>query len=139
MVDSQDVDQKLTQAATVLKATYCHPYQAHGSLGASCAVADVRADRATVWSPTQSVYPTRKGIATLLGLAVDDVRIIYTRGSGCYGLNGADTVSFDAALLSQTAHRPVRVQLSREAEMAWGENYASPCLIAPPAGVDATT
>src|ERR1700732_558362 len=28
MVDSQDVDQKLTQAASVLKATYCHPYQA---------------------------------------------------------------------------------------------------------------
>ena len=28
LVDSQDVEQKLAQAATVLKATYCHPYQA---------------------------------------------------------------------------------------------------------------
>ena len=138
MVDSQDVDQKLTQAATVLKATYCHPYQAHGSVGASCAVADVRADRATVWSPTQSVYPTRKGTAMLLGLPVDDVRIVFTRGSGCYGLNGADTVSFDAALLSQAVHRPVRVQLSREDEMAWGENYGSACVIDQRAGVDAT-
>src|ERR1700674_216230 len=35
LVDSQDVDQNLTQAATVLKATYRHPYQAHGSIGAS--------------------------------------------------------------------------------------------------------
>jgi nicotinate dehydrogenase subunit B len=138
LVDSEDVDQKLTQAATVLKATYCHPYQAHGSVGASCAVADVRADRATVWSPTQSVYPTRKGIATLLGLPVDDVRIVFTRGSGCYGLNGADTVSFDAALLAQAVHRPVRVQLSREDEMAWGENYGSACVIDQRAGVDAT-
>ena len=138
MVDSQDVDQKLAQAASVLKATYCHPYQAHGSVGASCAVADVQADRATVWSPTQSVYPTRKGIATLLGLPVDDVRVIFTRGSGCYGLNGADTVSFDAALLSQAVHRPVRVQLSREDEMAWGENYGSACVIDQRAGLDAT-
>ena len=138
LVDSEDVDQKLTQAATVLKATYCHPYQAHGSMGASCAVADVRAGRATVWSPTQSVYPTRKGIAMLLGLPVDDVRIVFTRGSGCYGLNGADTVSFDAALLSQAVHRPVRVQLSREDEMAWGENYGSACVIDQRAGVDAT-
>jgi nicotinate dehydrogenase subunit B len=138
MVDSGDVHQKLNQAATVLKATYCHPYQAHGSVGASCAVADVRADRATVWSPTQSVYPTRKGIATLLGLPVDDIRIVFTRGSGCYGLNGADTVSFDAALLSQAVHRPVRVQLSREDEMAWGENYGSACVIDQRAGVDAT-
>jgi nicotinate dehydrogenase subunit B len=138
MVDSQDVDQKVAQAATVLKATYCHPYQAHGSIGASCAVADVRPEKATVWSPTQSVYPTRQGVATLLGLSVDDVRVIFVRGSGCYGLNGADTVSFDAALLSQAVHRPVRVQLSRADEMAWGENYGAACVIDQRAGVDAT-
>jgi nicotinate dehydrogenase subunit B len=138
MVDSEDVEQSLAQAATVLKATYSHPYQAHGSIGASCAVADVRADQATVWSPTQSVYPTRKGVATLVGLPVDDVRVIFVRGSGCYGLNGADTVSFDAALLSQAVHRPVRVQLSRQDEMAWGENYGAACVIDQRAGLDAT-
>ena len=42
--------------------------------------------------------------------------------SGCYGINGADTVSYDAALLSQAVGKPVRVQLSRKDEMAW-ENY----------------
>jgi nicotinate dehydrogenase subunit B len=138
MVDSQDVEQQLAQAATVLKATYCHPYQAHGSIGASCAVADVRADKATVWSSTQSVYPTRAGVATLVGLPVDDVRVIFVRGSGCYGLNGADAVSFDAALLSHAVQRPVRVQLSRADEMAWGENYGAACVIDQRAGVDAT-
>jgi nicotinate dehydrogenase subunit B len=138
MVDSRDVEQRLAQAATVLKATYCHPYQAHGSVGASCAVADVRADKATVWSPTQSVYPTRKGVATLVSLPVEYVRVIFVRGSGCYGLNGADTVSFDAALLSQAVQRPVRVQLSRADEMAWGENYGAACVIDQRAGVNAT-
>ena len=138
LVDSQDVDQNLTRAATVLKATYRHPYQAHGSIGASCAVADVQADKATVWSSTQSVYPTRQGVATLLGLPVEDVRVIFVRGSGCYGLNGADTASFDAALLSQAVRRPVRVQLSREDEMAWGENYGSACVIDQRAGIDSS-
>lgn len=138
MIDSQDVEQKLAQAAAVLKATYCHPYQAHGSIGASCAVADVRADKATVWSSTQSAYPMRKGVATVVGLPVDDVRVIFVRGSGCYGLNGADTVSLDAALLSQAIHKPVRVQLSRADEMAWGENYGAACVIDQRAGVDAT-
>jgi nicotinate dehydrogenase subunit B len=138
MVDSQDVEQRLAQAATVLKATYCHPYQAHGSIGASCAVADVRADKATVWSSTQSVYPTRAGVATLVGLPVDDVRVIFVRGSGCYGLNGADAVSYDAALLSHAVQRPVRVQLSRADEMAWGENYGAACVIDQRAGIDAT-
>lgn len=137
VVDSQDVEQKLASAATVLRATYLHPYQMHGSIGASCAVADVHGDKATVWSPTQSVYPTRSGVAALLGLPLDNVRVIFTRGSGCYGLNAADTVSYDAALLSHAVGRPVRVQLTRKDEMVWGENYGQPCVIEQRAALDA--
>ncbi len=137
IVDSQDVKQKLAQSASLLKATYCHPYQAHGSIGASCAVADVQADGATVWSSTQSVYPTRAGVATLTALPIESVRVIFVRGAGCYGLNGADTVSYDAALLSQAVRRPVRVQLSRHDEMAWGESYGAACVIEECAGIDA--
>jgi len=135
VVNSKDVDEKLAQAASVIKATYLHPYQAHASMGASCAVADVRAGKATVWSPTQSAYPTRSGVAALLGLPVDAVHVIYTRGAGCYGLNGADTVSYDAALLSHGAGRPVRVQLSRKDEFAW-ENYGYAYVIDQRIGVD---
>ena len=136
LVNSHDVDERLAQAATVLKATYLHPYQMHASIGSSCAVADVQGGRATIWSPTQSAYPTRSGSALLLGLPVESVRVIFTRGSGCYGINGADTVSYDAALLSQAAGKPVRVQLSRKDEMAW-ENYGVAFVIDQRVGVDA--
>ena len=135
LVNSGDVDQTLGRAASVLKATYLHPYQMHGSMGTSCAVADVQGDKATIWSPTQSAYPTRSGVAQVLGIPVDNVRIVYTRGAGCYGINGADTVSYDAALLSQAAGRPVRVQLSRGDEMAW-ENYGFAYVIDQRVGVD---
>jgi CO/xanthine dehydrogenase Mo-binding subunit len=134
MVDSKDVEQKLTAAGTVVRATYIYPYQLHGSLGASCAVADVRPSQTTVWSATQSVYPTRSIVAKLLGAPLESVRVIYVRGSGCYGLNGADAVSFDAALLSHAVGRPVRVQLSRQDEMAW-ENFGSACAIEQRAGI----
>lgn len=137
LVDSGDVEQKLSLAPSVLRATYSHPYQMHGSIGASCAVADVRMGKATIWSATQSVYPTRKAVAELLGFPVDNVRVVYVRGSGCYGLNGADTVSFDAALLSNAVQRPVRVQLTREDEMAWGESYGAACAINQRAGLEA--
>ncbi len=137
VVDSGDVDQTLAMAATVVKATYLHPYQMHGSLGSSCAVADVKGDRATIWSPTQSAYPVRNSAAMLLGLAPENVRVIFTRGSGCYGINGADTVSFDAAMLSQAVGRPVRVQLSRQDEMAW-ENYGYAYVIDMRVGLDAS-
>ncbi len=127
-VDSGDVEKDLANAGNVLRARYTYPYQMHGSIGASCAVADVKGDKATVWSATQSVYPTRSIIAKLLGLPLDNVRVIFVRGAGCYGLNGADAVSFDAALLSHAVGRPVRLQFSRQDEMMW-ENLGSACVI----------
>lgn len=127
-VDSGDVDTQLAAAGSVVRARYTYPYQMHGSVGTSCAVADVKSDGATVWSPTQSAYPTRSILAKLLGLPLESVRVVYIRGSGCYGLNGADAVSFDAAVLSQTVERPVRLQFSRQDEMMW-ENLGSACVI----------
>ena len=134
LVDSKNVEQQLATARTVVRATYVYPYQMHGSVGTSCAVADVKPDQTTVWSATQSVYPTRSIVAKLLGLPLESVRVIYVRGSGCYGLNGADAVSIDAALLSQAAGKPVRVQLSRQDEMAW-ENFGAACVIEQRAGI----
>ena len=136
VVNSSNVDEMLAKAPTVVRATYLHPYQMHGSMGTSCAVADVQGGRATVWSSTQSAYPTRSGVALLLGIPPDNVRVVYTRGSGCYGINGADTVSYDAALMSQATGKPVRVQLSRKDEMAW-ENYGFAYAIDQRAGVSA--
>ena len=121
-VDSGDVDERLAGAASRLTATYLYPYQMHGSIGTACAVADVREQQATIWSATQAVYPLKNTVAMTLGIPADGVRIVFRMGPGCYGVNGADTVSYDAALLAQAVGRPVRVQLSRQDEMAW-ENY----------------
>jgi CO/xanthine dehydrogenase Mo-binding subunit len=134
-LDSKDVATSLAAAKQVMRARYTYPFQAHGSLGTSCAVADVKKDSATVWSATQSAYPTRNCVAMLLGMPPDGVRVIYTRGSGCYGLNGADAVSFEAAVMSQDVGRPVRLQFSRQDEMAW-ENYGNACLVEHRAALD---
>ncbi len=136
LINSKDVEQKLEEAVTVVKATYHHPYQMHGSMGASCAVADVQADKATVWSPTQGVWHQRGTLSMLLGLKPADIRVIHRRGAGCYGINGADTVTYDAALLSQAVGKPVRVQLTRRDEMAW-ENYGFAFVVDQRAGLDA--
>jgi nicotinate dehydrogenase subunit B len=126
-IDSGDVEANQAGHET-LRARYTYPYQMHGSVGASCAVADVKGDRATVWSATQSAYPTRSIVAKLLNLPLENVRVIYVRGSGCYGLNGADAVSFEAAILSQAVGKPVRLQFSRQDEMMW-ENLGAACVI----------
>jgi CO/xanthine dehydrogenase Mo-binding subunit len=68
-------------------------------------------------------------------LKPENLRVIFRRGSGCYGLNGADTVTYDAAVLSQAVGKPVRVQLSRKDEMAW-ENFGNAYVIDERAGLD---
>jgi nicotinate dehydrogenase subunit B len=135
-VNSGDVDAALAGAARIVRATYRHPYQMHGSVGTAAAVADVQGDKATIWSASQAVYPLRSTTAMLLGLQPENVRIVFRMGPGCYGVNGADTASYDAALMSQAAGRPVRVQLTRQDEMAW-ENYGLPYVIDQRVGVDA--
>ena len=136
LVDSKDTSQTLATAASVIKARYDHPYQMHGSVGTSCAVADVAGDRATLYSSTQGVWYQKTAGAMILGLKPENVHVIFRRGSGCYGLNGADTVSYDALVLSQAVGKPVRVQLSRQDEMAW-ENYGNAWSIDERAGLDA--
>ena len=134
-VNSKDVEEKFARAAKVIKATYRYPYQMHGSIGSSCAVADVQGAKATVWSATQAVYPLRSTVAMVLGTPPENVHVIFKMGSGCYGCNGADTVSYDAVILSQAVGKPVRVQLTRKDEMAW-ENYGLAFVIDQRAAVD---
>ncbi|MBF6593840.1 MAG: xanthine dehydrogenase family protein molybdopterin-binding subunit [Thermaceae bacterium] len=114
-----DVEAALAASPQSLHATYQWPYQIHDSIGPSCAVADVRGDQVVCWSPTQGVYPLRGALAQLLGVPERNVRVIYVEGSGCYGHNGADDVTADAALLSQAVGRPVRVQWMRWDEHGW--------------------
>jgi len=136
LVDSGDVEAKLA-AGTVLKATYLHPYQMHGSMGSSCAVADVQGEKATIYSATQAVWYQKNTSAMILGLKPENVRVIFRRGSGCYGCNGADTVTYDAAVLSQAVGKPVRVQLSRKDEMAF-ENYGNAFVMDQRASLDSS-
>jgi nicotinate dehydrogenase subunit B len=103
-----------------IEATYTRPYQSHGSIGPSCAVAQFSDGAMTVWTHTQGVYPDRAGIAQMLKMQPSSVRLIHVEGSGCYGHNGADDAAADAALIARTMPgTPVRVQWMREQEHAW--------------------
>lgn len=106
-------------AGRTLQATYLTPFQMHGSIGPSCAVAEVKGDRATFWSGTQMPHDARRHMARLLGISPENVEVRWVEGSGAYGRNGLEHVVADAAIMSQAVGRPVRVQWMRWDEHGW--------------------
>lgn len=115
-------------AAQTREASYAVDYQAHASMGPSAGLADVRPDGATVWGASQSIYATRTTVAGLLGLPQDKVKVVFAEGAGCYGRNLQDDAALAAALMSQLAGKPVRVQLTRDQEHGW-EFYGPATLV----------
>ena len=98
-------------------ATYWRPLHAHASISPSMAWAMMSGGQLTVWCHAQGMYPLRRAIATVTGLAETDVRCIHVQSSGVYGHNGADDAACDAALIAlHVPETPVRLQYSRADE-----------------------
>jgi nicotinate dehydrogenase subunit B len=112
----------LLQGAGVLSASYRGPYQSHGTMAPNCAVADVTKDGALVMCPDQGIYQTRFGIGQATGLPLDKIRVQYYAGSNTYGSSCYQEAAVAAAILSQEAGKPVRMQFARQDEFGW-DNY----------------
>ena len=109
----------LASAKRTLKASYKTPFQMHGAIGPSCAVADVGKDSAIFWVGTQMPHEARHDMAKLLDMNPDNVELRWFEASGAYGRNGLEHVIADAALMSQAVGKPVRVQWMRWDEHGW--------------------
>jgi nicotinate dehydrogenase subunit B len=95
------------------------PYQSHAPFAPNCALADVRPDGALVMCASQDIYNLRKGLAPLLGLAPEKIRVQFQSSAGTYGHSCYDDVAQAAAIMSQLAGHPVRVQFMRWDEHGW--------------------
>ena len=126
----------LEQAAKRLSATYDFAIHTHGSIGPSCAVAEIKDGKVTCWSSSQGTHDLRQQLAAMLSMPDTDVRAIYLEGSGCYGRNGHEDAAADAVLLARAVERPVRVQWMREDEHGW-DPKGPPTLMDLQAGLDA--
>jgi nicotinate dehydrogenase subunit B len=117
--ETGDATAAFARAAHVASQTCLGPYQAHAPFGPNCALADVKPDSALVMCSTQDVYGTRNTLARVLGLPAEKIRVQYYEGSGTYGHSCYDDAAQAAALLSQLAAKPVRLQFMRWDEHGW--------------------
>jgi CO/xanthine dehydrogenase Mo-binding subunit len=114
-----DVDAALAQGTKTFEQTYRWPFQMHGMLAPSAAIADVQKDKVTIWAPSQGIFDTRKRVADLLGIPESKIQVLYREASGCYGRLGTDDAAEDAVVMSRAVGKPVRVQWMREDEHGW--------------------
>ena len=124
------------EGARRLKASYDFAIHTHGSIGPSCAIAEMKDGHLTCWTASQATHNLVKQLAIMTGLTIDKVRCVYVEGSGCYGRNGHEDAAGDATLLSQAVGAPVRVQWSRQDEHGW-DPKGPPTLIDLEAALDA--
>ena len=114
-----DPDAALADAATVVEAAYDIPFQGHTAIGPAHGLADPSDGQMTIYTNDMKPYSHRTGIAEFVGMAPEQVRVIWMEGPQLYGRTAADDAGFEAAYLAKELGRPVRVQWSRAEETAW--------------------
>ena len=118
-----------------VSASYQRPYQAHAAISPSAAIASYDGENLLLYSHAQGMFPLREAVSHVLGIEPEKVRCVHHEAAGCYGHNGGDDASLDAAALAmQFPGRPVKLQWERLDEMTW-EPYGSAMHIEVSAGV----
>ena len=109
-----DPDAEFAKGGKIVEAEYFAPHLAHASMEPPVAVADVRNDRVTVWSPTQDPQGVKDEVAKALGLKKENVVCHVTFLGGAFGRKSLPDYVVEAALASKKAGKPVMVVWSRE-------------------------
>ncbi len=92
-------------------------YVNHAPLEPNVAVADVRPDRAEIWSPLQNPIIALQQIAQVTGLPQGAVTVHVTRGGGSFGRTLWFDAAIEAAQISKAMGQPVKLMWHRTNDM----------------------
>lgn len=118
-INKGDVERAFRQADRIFEGAYHWPFQNHGMMGPSSAVAEVTPEKVKVWTGAQGPFTTRDRLAVMLGISKRNIEVRFVESAGCYGRLTADDAAEDAVLLSRAVGKPVRVQWMRQDEHVW--------------------
>jgi nicotinate dehydrogenase subunit B len=117
--ENGNVDEAFKTAVKVIEAEYEWPFQSHASMGPACTLVEIKNGNVTCWSGTQKSHFMRQGLAAVLEMPLDRIRVIWVTGPGSYGRNDADDCAMDAAVLAKAVGKPVRLQYMRDQGTGW--------------------
>ena len=112
-----NVDQGMSQAVKTVTAEYRLPFLSHSPMEPMNTTADVRADKATIITPTQFQQLIPHVVAGATGLKPEQVEVITTFLGGGFGRRVEVDYAIDAAEISKAVGAPVKMVWSREDDM----------------------
>ncbi|WP_166964262.1 xanthine dehydrogenase family protein molybdopterin-binding subunit [Yeosuana marina] len=115
-----DIDKAFAEADEVLERTYESSFLPHNTMEPMNFFANVSADKIHLVGPTQTPEEVAKSVAVLLDRNVDDIYVEMTRMGGGFGRRLYSDFALEAAEISNTIMKPVKMVSTREDDMTTG-------------------
>ena len=131
---SGDVTEAMAEASSTAKAYYSADFISHAQLEPQSCVASVTDQSAEVWTSSQTPSAVEQLLPAFLSLPPEGITIHSVRGGGGFGRRLSNEYIFEAARISQRVGKPVKLQWSREDDMAF-DYFRSPLYLNMAGGV----
>ena len=117
-----DADSAFQSAEHQVLATYAYPFLSHAQLEPQNCTAWYKGAQEGIelWVPSQTIQMGRAMTAEMLDLAPENVTAHQTRAGGGFGRRLANDYMLEAAAISKRIEGPVKLQWTREDDMACG-------------------
>lgn len=99
--------------ARTVDQTFTFHFRSNSALDTNAAVADVRSDRAEVWSALKTPVAAQAAIAQAVGLPQDKVTVHVVQGGGSFGRRLFFDAALEAAKVSKAMGQPVKLMWHR--------------------------
>ncbi|HEX9338482.1 MAG TPA: molybdopterin cofactor-binding domain-containing protein, partial [Pseudonocardiaceae bacterium] len=109
--------------AQTVDAEFTFAFASNSPLEPDNAIADVRSDRAEIWSSLKVPIDALQAIAAQLGLPQDAVKVHVVQGGGSFGRHLFHDVAAEAAEASQKMGKPVKLSWSRTDDFRQGRTH----------------
>ena len=118
-----DLTAPLSLIADSVDAEFFFAFASNSPLEPDNAIADVRSDRAEIWSSLKAPIVAQSEIAAALGLPVSAVTVHVTEAGGSFGRHLFHDAALEAAQASKKMGKPVKLSWSRTDSFRQGRTH----------------
>jgi len=114
---------------------YLNAYVAHATVETHTALANIEADKVTVWASTQTPFGAKDEVAQALGFPSQNVRVIPPYVGAGFGGKTRNRQAVEAARLAKLTGKPVQVAWSRSEEFFY-DSFRPAAVVKIKSGID---